>query len=114
MVLRLISVSAGDFGKTFVTAGLVLPSNVTGLVIQKPAKFNFSPGDWVFVKIPEIAFFEWHPFTISSAPEQKVSVKNVLNCIFPLNITYKATYFLLIFKKVIVVHVNSLWTTIFN
>jgi predicted ferric reductase len=45
---------------------------VTGLVIQKPAKFSFTPGDWVFIKIPQIATFEWHPFTISSAPEQKV------------------------------------------
>ena len=64
--------STGNRGKTVVTAGLVLPSKVTGLVIQKPSKFNFTPGDWVFVKIPQIAIFEWHPFTISSAPEQKV------------------------------------------
>ena len=65
--------STGNRGNSFVKAGIVLPSKVTGLVIQKPAKFNFAPGDWVFVKIPEIANFEWHPFTISSAPEQKVS-----------------------------------------
>jgi len=39
------------------------------LIIKRPAGFNFSPGDWVFIKIPEVARFEWHPFTISSAPE---------------------------------------------
>ena len=44
---------------------------VTQLVIKKPFSFKHSPGDWVFIKVPEIAMFEWHPFTISSAPEKK-------------------------------------------
>ena len=56
-------------GKTVVSAGVILPSRVTHLIIKRPAGFNFSPGDWVFIKIPEVARFEWHPFTISSAPE---------------------------------------------
>jgi len=56
-------------GKTLVSAGVILPSRVTNLIIKRPAGFNFSPGDWVFIKIPEVARFEWHPFTISSAPE---------------------------------------------
>ncbi len=42
---------------------------VTKLVIRRPLNFKYSPGDWVFVRIPDIAAFEWHPFTISSAPE---------------------------------------------
>ena len=46
-------------------------NRVTQLVIRKPEHFKYSPGDWVKIKIPEIAAFEWHPFTISSAPEQK-------------------------------------------
>ena len=37
---------------------------VTQLVIKKPFSFKHSPGDWVFIKVPEIAMFEWHPFTI--------------------------------------------------
>ena len=44
-----------------------LPSNVTKLVLEK--EFDFSPGDYVFINIPSISRFEWHPFTISSAPE---------------------------------------------
>lgn len=59
-------------GKTSIIAGVVLPSKVTNLIIKRPHNFNFAPGDWVFVKIPAIARFEWHPFTISSAPEQQV------------------------------------------
>jgi hypothetical protein len=58
-------------GRSLVQAGIVLPSRVTGLVIKKTDRFNFCPGDWVFIKIPAVANFEWHPFTISSAPEQK-------------------------------------------
>lgn len=59
-------------GKANIFAGVVLPSKVTNLIIKRPHNFNFAPGDWVFVKIPAIAKFEWHPFTISSAPEQQV------------------------------------------
>ena len=64
-----------DAGNTIIHAGLRLPSKVTNLIICRPEKFNFNPGDWVFVNISEIASQEWHPFTISSAPEQKVLIK---------------------------------------
>ncbi|XP_039306624.1 NADPH oxidase 5 isoform X2 [Solenopsis invicta] len=57
-------------GKTYISSGLLLPSKVTHLVIKRPPNFHFRPGDYVFVKIPVIAKYEWHPFTISSAPEQ--------------------------------------------
>lgn len=56
-------------GKTVIKAGVILPSNVTNLIIERPPGFNFSAGDWVFIKIPAVASSEWHPFTISSAPE---------------------------------------------
>ena len=35
-----------------------------------PETFTFKSGDYIFINIPAIASFEWHPFTISSAPEQ--------------------------------------------
>jgi predicted ferric reductase len=58
-------------GKASIMAGVVLPSRVTNLIVKRPHNFSFAPGDWVFVKIPAIAKSEWHPFTISSAPEQQ-------------------------------------------
>lgn len=61
----------GDHGKTYISSGLLLPSKVIHLVIKRPFNFNFRPGDYVFVNIPAIANYEWHPFTISSAPEQE-------------------------------------------
>lgn len=60
-------------GKTYISSGLLLPSRVTHLVIKRPPHFDFHPGDYVFVNIPSIAVYEWHPFTISSAPEQEGS-----------------------------------------
>ncbi|NXX20041.1 NOX5 oxidase, partial [Podargus strigoides] len=49
----------------------LLPSKVTHLVIQRPQFFRYKPGDYVYLNIPAIATYEWHPFTISSAPEQQ-------------------------------------------
>jgi predicted ferric reductase len=46
-----------------------LRSGVTRLEIEKPAGFRFDAGDYVFLRIPKVANHEWHPFTISSAPE---------------------------------------------
>ncbi|XP_077173409.1 NADPH oxidase 5 isoform X7 [Paroedura picta] len=48
----------------------LLPSKVTHLVIKRPPFFHYKPGDYVYLNIPVIAKYEWHPFTISSAPEQ--------------------------------------------
>ena len=42
---------------------------MTHLVITRPPNFKFKPGDYVNINIPAIARNEWHPFTISSAPE---------------------------------------------
>ena len=52
-------------GRSHVVAGVLLPSKVTNLIIRRKPNFTFQPGDWVFVNIPEISKFEWHPFTIS-------------------------------------------------
>ena len=62
--------SRTEKGKSYVVTGVVLPSKVVNLVIKRPPNFNFKPGDYLYVNIPSIANFEWHPFTISSAPEQ--------------------------------------------
>ena len=66
--LRAVNVYFGS-GATVIKTGMILPSSVTGLVVERPARFNFNAGDWVFVNIPAVAAHEWHPFTISSAPE---------------------------------------------
>ena len=39
--------------------------------MTRPTNFTYQPGDYVFLQVPSIAKYEWHPFTISSAPEQQ-------------------------------------------
>jgi predicted ferric reductase/Ca2+-binding EF-hand superfamily protein len=56
--------------QTRVDALLALRSGVTRLDIKRPAGFRFDPGDYVFLNLPALAKHEWHPFTLSSAPEQ--------------------------------------------
>ena len=41
------------------------------MVLTRPTNFSYGPGDYIFIQIPTIAKYEWHPFTISSAPEQQ-------------------------------------------
>lgn len=52
-------------GKTYAVCGRLLPSKVTELTIRKTDDFDFQCGDWLFINIPTISTFEWHPFTIS-------------------------------------------------
>jgi NAD(P)H-flavin reductase len=42
-------------------------ANHTKLELQ-PKNFAFRPGQYAFLNIPAISMFQWHPFTISSAP----------------------------------------------
>lgn len=55
--------------KTSIVERAALRSAVTRLEIVRPPGFVFSAGDYLFLRIPAIARHEWHPFTISSAPE---------------------------------------------
>jgi NADPH oxidase len=53
---------------------------VLGMAIQHPSKvlelrmkkstFVFVPGEYLFLNCPILARYEWHPFTITSAPEE--------------------------------------------
>jgi Ca2+-binding EF-hand superfamily protein len=48
----------------------VLRSGVTRLDLRKPEGFDHQAGDYLFLRIPRVAKHEWHPLTISSAPER--------------------------------------------
>jgi predicted ferric reductase len=56
--------------ETSVLTAEALRSGVTRLELARPAGFSHRPGDYAFLRIPAIAKHEWHPFTISSAPER--------------------------------------------
>ncbi|XP_060213689.1 respiratory burst oxidase homolog protein E-like isoform X1 [Lycium barbarum] len=46
----------------------VLPGDVLSLIMSKPAGFKYKSGQYIFLQCPTISSFEWHPFSITSAP----------------------------------------------
>jgi NADPH oxidase len=47
---------------------LVHPGGAMELRIIK-SSFKYTSGQWLFIQIPELSRWQWHPFTITSAPE---------------------------------------------
>ncbi|PWA75601.1 respiratory burst oxidase [Artemisia annua] len=45
------------------------PENTLGLYITKPRGFKYVSGQYMFVKCEAVSPFEWHPFSITSAPQ---------------------------------------------
>ncbi|KAF4354595.1 hypothetical protein F8388_009586 [Cannabis sativa] len=46
----------------------IYKGNVLALRMSKPEGFEYKSGMYLFVKCPDISRFEWHPFSITSAP----------------------------------------------
>jgi NADPH oxidase len=55
--------------KTELTKVIFHPGNTMELRFEKPS-FQYKPGQYLFLNIPSISQFQWHPFTISSTPEE--------------------------------------------
>lgn len=60
-----------------VVSSVPLRSSVTRLELERPPGFDFSAADYVFLRIPAVSRREWHPFTLSSAPERDHLVVHV-------------------------------------
>ncbi|KAK5580014.1 hypothetical protein RB653_000026 [Dictyostelium firmibasis] len=64
---RLIRIARGK--KTVILEKAIMhPSKVLELRMKRE-NFNFKPGQYLFLNCPAIAYHEWHPFTITSAPD---------------------------------------------
>uniref|UniRef100_A0A0D9WHG9 FAD-binding FR-type domain-containing protein n=1 Tax=Leersia perrieri TaxID=77586 RepID=A0A0D9WHG9_9ORYZ len=46
----------------------IFPGNVLSIYMNKPPSFKYKSGMYMFVKCPDVSPFEWHPFSITSAP----------------------------------------------
>lgn len=46
----------------------LLPGNVLTVTMSKPYGFRYRSGQYIFLQCPTISPFEWHPFSITSAP----------------------------------------------
>ncbi|KAG7445186.1 NADPH oxidase [Guyanagaster necrorhizus] len=54
---------------TYISKVIQHPSNVVELQIKKE-KTTTRAGQYIFLSCPEISYFQWHPFTLTSAPEE--------------------------------------------
>ncbi|GLJ40328.1 hypothetical protein SUGI_0829120 [Cryptomeria japonica] len=46
----------------------IYPGGVLALHMSKPPRFKYKSGMYMFIKCPNVSPFEWHPFSITSAP----------------------------------------------
>ncbi|XP_073010095.1 respiratory burst oxidase homolog protein E-like [Typha latifolia] len=46
----------------------LLPGSVLTITMSKPYGFRYRSGQYIFLQCPTISPFEWHPFSITSAP----------------------------------------------
>ncbi|CAL9769483.1 unnamed protein product [Musa acuminata subsp. burmannicoides] len=49
----------------------IYPGNVLSIHMRKPPGFRYKSGMYLFVKCPDVSPFEWHPFSITSAPDDE-------------------------------------------
>nr|CAD7401821.1 unnamed protein product [Timema poppensis] len=69
IVDRMITVSTKKVEVPVVNAEL-LPSNVTMLEFKRPHNFEYKSGQWVRIACPTLNTSEYHPFTLSSSPNE--------------------------------------------
>jgi predicted ferric reductase len=50
----------------------IISDTVVEVCFPKTDGFDYNPGQYINIAIPELSLFEWHPFSLSSSPEQKI------------------------------------------
>ncbi|KAK2651752.1 hypothetical protein Ddye_011608 [Dipteronia dyeriana] len=65
---RLVRTFRSRFKPVHILKAVVYPENVLALHMFVPCGFKYKSGQYMFVKCPTISPFQWHPFSITSAP----------------------------------------------
>ncbi|KAF5739868.1 hypothetical protein HS088_TW12G01079 [Tripterygium wilfordii] len=65
---RLIRVFRSKYNTVRILKVAVHTGNVLALHMSKPQGFEYTSGQYIFVKSSAVSQFEWHPFSITSAP----------------------------------------------
>lgn len=58
----------GKDHRVSIIKAIIYTGNVLALYMTKPPGFKYKSGMYIFVKCPDISSYEWHPFSITSAP----------------------------------------------
>lgn len=56
-----------SLGTPFCAVGLIPWADVVEIQFNKPS-FKYKAGQWLFLQVPSISGYQWHPFTITSCP----------------------------------------------
>ena len=55
----------------------IISESVVELCIPKSDFFDYNPGQYVYLAVPELSIFEWHPFSLSSSPGQRIITMHI-------------------------------------
>nr|TKW01630.1 hypothetical protein SEVIR_8G193300v2 [Setaria viridis] len=70
---------------------VVYPGNTLSLHFSKPPGFEYKSGQYIFLNCPTISPFQWHPFCITSAPQDNyvsVHIRTLGDWTRRLNVVY--------------------------
>ncbi|XP_024531669.1 respiratory burst oxidase homolog protein F isoform X1 [Selaginella moellendorffii] len=70
-VERILSAFRARHFTVQVVKAAIHPGNVLALKMTKPPTFKYKSGMYLFIKCISISPFEWHPFSITSAPSDR-------------------------------------------
>ncbi|KAJ1385554.1 Riboflavin synthase-like beta-barrel [Sesbania bispinosa] len=65
---RLVRAFRSGYKSVRIQKVAVYPGNVLALQVSKPQGFKYTSGQYIYVNCSDISPFEWHPFSITSAP----------------------------------------------
>ncbi|KAJ9180255.1 hypothetical protein P3X46_008524 [Hevea brasiliensis] len=65
---RLIRAFRSGYKSARILKVAVYPGNVLALHMSKPQGFRYTSGQYIFVNCSAVSPFQWHPFSITSAP----------------------------------------------
>ncbi|KAL1916966.1 uncharacterized protein VTP21DRAFT_5163 [Calcarisporiella thermophila] len=55
--------------ETYISKIIAHPGNVIEIQIKKPS-MKYKVGQYLFLNVPEVSALQWHPFTITSSPDE--------------------------------------------
>lgn len=60
--------------RTFISKVVHHPSKVIELHVKKEKTRRMRPGQYIMINCPAVSCWQWHPFTLTNAPEEDLSV----------------------------------------
>ncbi|KAJ7978730.1 Respiratory burst oxidase [Quillaja saponaria] len=66
---RIFRAIRSGFYEVDILKASIYPGKVLSLKMQKPEGFRYQSGMYIFIQCPQISQFEWHPYSLTSGPQ---------------------------------------------